>query len=119
MLRQGKLQQVKIWKAGHARLVGFGDIQRAVLKPAPDTWFLGRRQLAMNELSSGVIMAENPQGLGRAGPGRERGIDAGGLGPVLPAWASLITPAHTCSPPPTSIPEFLRVPPPPALFIQP
>lgn len=64
--------------------MGFNDIQRAVLKPAPDTWFLGRRQLAMNELSSGVITAENPQGLGRAGPGRERGMDAGGLGPGPP-----------------------------------
>lgn len=39
-IRPGKVQRVKKWEAGHTRQMNFGDI-----KTAPDTWFLGLRQL--------------------------------------------------------------------------
>lgn len=51
-IRQGKVEKAKKWKAGHIRLVVFSDIQRAMLKTAPDTWFLGFLQLPMKKLNS-------------------------------------------------------------------
>lgn len=64
-IRQGKVQKVKKWKAGHTGVLDFNDIQRALLKTAPDTWFLGflPRKRAH---SSQWFLAENWRGLGRA-----------------------------------------------------
>lgn len=39
--RPGTVQGVKKWEAGHTRQMNFSDT-----KTAPDTWFLGLRQLA-------------------------------------------------------------------------
>lgn len=46
-IRPEKVQGVKKWEAGHTRQMNFDD-----MKTAPDTWFLGLRQLPTQKLSS-------------------------------------------------------------------
>lgn len=105
-IRHGKVQKVKKWKAGHTGVLDFNDIQRALLKTAPDTWFLGFQQLPAKEP---IVLSGSWQKTGGAWAGPARKGDSELV--YAPSFLPRFRPSPQRAPAPhwsTSFPVVLR-----------
>lgn len=98
------MQQVQIWKAGQARLVG-GFPGHAESCAKSSGHLIPGISAAVHERAEQFGDSWQKACRSWAGPGGEGGMGLGSLCLVFPASVLLITPVHACSPPARELPR--------------